>query len=208
MPLFYQQNINENTKLAIWKIEEDEFFFDKNYVSNVAIKHTTKRIQHIAGRYLLQLLYPELPIHAIIISTSNKPFLKDESFYFSISHTSNYVAAIVSKTNKVGIDVEINDDRIFNIKNKFLSEAELTRFKCNTLNNTTPLLTLLWCCKETIFKWWGKGNVDFKKMIEIKIFNKNVQGSIDANFCDKSNKHYPLQLQYKLFDDLVLTYIV
>ncbi|KAF0242305.1 MAG: hypothetical protein FD183_415 [Chitinophagaceae bacterium] len=30
MPLYYQQNINDTTKLAVWKIEEnDDFFLEK-----------------------------------------------------------------------------------------------------------------------------------------------------------------------------------
>ena len=32
------------------------------------------------------------------------------------------------------------------------------------------LLTTLWSCKETIYKWWGNGKVDFKKMIAIDYF--------------------------------------
>ena len=58
MPVFYQQTINEQTKLAIWKIEEDEAFFLQHVPLQRSITHPHKRLQHLAGRYLLGYLFP------------------------------------------------------------------------------------------------------------------------------------------------------
>ncbi|HVZ96535.1 MAG TPA: hypothetical protein VG847_06655, partial [Chitinophagaceae bacterium] len=86
MPLFYQHNINGNTRLAVWHIDEDENFFLGKVHLQKKISHPHKRLQHLAGRYLLQLLDPEFPLHSIAIADSNKPWLADASFHFSISH--------------------------------------------------------------------------------------------------------------------------
>jgi hypothetical protein len=58
MPLFYQQHINQSTRLAIWKIEESESFFAETVPLKRDITHPHKRLQHLAGRYLLRFLFP------------------------------------------------------------------------------------------------------------------------------------------------------
>ena len=54
MPLFYQQNINATTKMAIWSITESLDFFEQKVSSTVLLTHPTKKIQHLAARLLLQ----------------------------------------------------------------------------------------------------------------------------------------------------------
>ena len=53
MPLVYQQNINEHTKIGVWHILEAEDFFLEKVKEQYKITHPQKRIQHLAGRYLL-----------------------------------------------------------------------------------------------------------------------------------------------------------
>jgi phosphopantetheinyl transferase len=227
MPLFYQQDINENTKLAIWKIEENEDFFTKELLFDSNISHPTRRLQHFAGRYLLKFLYPEFPINQIKISESNKPFLSNNSFQFSISHTSNYAAAIVSKSNNVGIDIELANVRVLKVGHKFLSKTEMLLFKFDKQKNIAltstskqdfkiyndkqlneiKLFTILWSCKETIYKWWGKGEIDFKKMIVINHFKLDVSGITEAIFKQNNHNNSLVQkINYKLFEELCLTY--
>ena len=126
MPIFFQQDIDESTKLGIWKIEEDEDFFLQHVPLQKEITHPHKRLQHLAGRFLLQHLFPDFPVSLIKIADTKKPFLEDEAYHFSISHCDDYAAAIVSTTERVGVDVEVPTTRIERIKNKFLNKKELT----------------------------------------------------------------------------------
>ena len=84
MPLFYQKQVNEHTQLAIWEIMEPEQFFLKKITLEKEITHPHKRLQHLAGRYLLQFLEPLFPLQLLTISPSRKPVLTDNSFHFSI----------------------------------------------------------------------------------------------------------------------------
>src|SRR5512138_800633 len=126
MPIFYQQDIDEGTRLAIWKIEEEEDFFLKHVPLQKDITHPHKRLQHLAGRFLLKYLFPAFPVRLIKIADTKKPFLEDEAYHFSISHCDDYAAAIVSKKERVGVDVEIPSFKIDRIKNKFLNEKEFS----------------------------------------------------------------------------------
>ena len=96
MPLFYQHNINESTKLAIWHITEAEDFFLEKVPLKRDVSHPQKRLQHLAGRYLLTELFADFPLEEILIADTRKPFLADEKYHFSISHCGQYAAAIVS----------------------------------------------------------------------------------------------------------------
>lgn len=203
MPLFYQHNINETSKLAVWHITEDENFFLAKVHLKKIINHPHKRLQHLAGRYLLRLLEPSFPLHLIEIAHSNKPLLSNESFHFSISHCRDFAAAIVSENELVGIDVELVQPKIEFIKHKFLSGREQ-----KLLPALTPqMLTLLWSCKEAVYKWYGRGELDFKKhMIIQKIsINNNSEGKIELRFMKEEEKD--LCIQFHLFHDLCLAWV-
>ena len=125
MPVFFQQQIDDSTSLAVWKIEEDEAFFLQHVPLQRDITHPHKRLQHLAGRYLLQYLFPDFPISLIKIADTRKPYLENEAYHFSISHCSHYAAAIVSKTQRVGVDIEVPTPKVEKIKHKFLLEEEV-----------------------------------------------------------------------------------
>lgn len=133
----------------------------------------TKKLQHLAGRYLLKYLFSDFPVSLIQIADTRKPFLEDEAYHFSISHCGDYAAAIVSKEKRVGIDIEIITSKVERIKHKFLSEEEMVVANKTWLRTYDELLTLLWSCKEAVFKWYGLGEVDFKEhMIVIGMMQK------------------------------------
>ena len=119
MPVFYQLEIDAFTKLGIWKIEEEEDFF-KQYVPILrTVSHPHKKLQHLAGRFLLKYLFADFPSHLIQIADTRKPFLPQEEFHFSISHCGDYAAAIVSSQHRVG---HIVDKIILNIAQFLLTK--------------------------------------------------------------------------------------
>lgn len=213
MPLFYQHNINQNTRLAVWHITEAEAFFTQYVPLQSAVTHPHKRLQHLAGRYLLYFLFDDFPVGQIEIAGTRKPFLKDEQYHFSISHCGNYAAAIVSKDERVGIDIEIPTTKVLRVLKKFLSKNELVYFNLynaaynNNLATAEQInqSTFLWSAKEAIFKWWGSGEVDFSEMMHIEHFELQHEGACTGWF-KKSNTNTKLPLTYKQFNNLCLVY--
>jgi phosphopantetheinyl transferase len=202
MPIFYQQDIDETARLGIWKIEEDENFFLKHVPLQREITHHHKRLQHLAGRFLLKHLYPDFPIKLIKIADTKKPFLEGEAFHFSISHCDDYAAAIVSKTERVGVDVEIPSFKIDKIKNKFLNEQE---FSILNSHFSITQLTLMWCCKEAVYKWWSYGGVDFSEKIRLQPFLLQPSGNLSVQFL--LGTETDLTLHYQIFDKLCLAWL-
>lgn len=206
MPLFYQQDINETTRLGIWKIGEEEHFFLGLVPLQRDISHPHKRLQHLAGRYLLPFLFPDFPTEEIEIADTRKPFLPGEQYHFSISHCGDYAAALVSSTERVGIDIEMITPRVERIKHKFLHPDELTFVQSHDSSQQIKLLTLLWSAKEAMFKWWGNGDVDFSEVLRIQDFHFSDAGVISAKFM-KDQINIPLTLHYQLRDGLSLAWI-
>lgn len=209
MSLFYQHNINEHSKLGIWKIEESEDFFLAQVPVQRTITHPHKRLQHLAGRYLLKQLVPDFPYNEIVIADTRKPYLPYEQYHFSISHCGNYAAAIVSSKERVGIDIEIPSYKINRISHKFLNETERLDFGIHDAaadGAANKLLTVLWSAKEAVFKWWGWGSVDFSNHILLQPFYAAQEGAFNALFVRQSQQ-FSLLLHYKMFDELCLSWV-
>ena len=203
MPLVYQQNVNAHTKLGVWHIKEPENFFLKKVSLQNGIANEHKRLQHLAGRYLLPELFEGFPLELINIADTKKPFLIDEAFHFSISHCGDYAAAIVSTANRVGVDVEIVNEKIGRIFHKFISEEECLLLPEESVNRTA---TLMWSVKESVFKWYGAGEVDFKKHIIIKEIQGEVAGIVHVEFL-KTNP-IKLSVHFLFFNNNFLSWVV
>ncbi len=207
MPLFYQQDIDLNTRLAVWQIEETEDFFLNQVPVQREITHPQKRLQHLAGRYLLRYLFPDFPHHQIEIASTRKPYLPNDRYHFSISHCANYAAAIVSTKSRVGVDVEIVTHRLEKIKNKFLYRDEIRFVNAQHAHQQLNILTLLWSAKEAMYKWYGLGEVDFSEMMRTFPFEFGDEGMIQGYFL-KNELQQKLELPFKMWENLSLVWVV
>lgn len=199
MPIFFQKKINETTRLGIWKIEENELFFKDMVPQHRDVTHPHKRLQHLAGRFLLKYLFPYFPTHLIQIADTRKPYLPNEAFHFSISHCGDYAAAIVSRTHRVGIDIENIGSLPKRLGPKFINQEE---FKViNPISHKD--FTQIWSAKEAVFKWYGKGCVDFREHIHLRYADEEAT-AFDCNFT-KNNAR--LKVRLKDFDLVCLSYL-
>jgi phosphopantetheinyl transferase len=200
MPIFFQHQVDDTTRLGVWKIEETEEFFKANVPQHRGVTHPHKRLQHLAGRFLLQYLYPDFPYELIRIADTRKPYLPEEQYHFSISHCGDYAAAIVSRNKRVGVDIEIPLEKIRRIVGKFLSEEEMASFGDGDIDQ----LTLLWSAKEAVFKWYGEGMIDFRQHMKLL---KPVPGlqKLDCQFL--KNDPRILEIQCRMFQSIVLAWV-
>ncbi len=210
MPLVYQQNINPFTKLGVWHITEPEIFFIKEVPLQREITHPHKRLQHLAGRFLLKVLYPDFPYELIKIADTRKPFLENEAYHFSISHCSNYAAVIVSTRYRAGVDVEQITDKVKKIKHKFLSHREQHLIESLSGNDDHLFkthLTIAWGIKESLFKWYGNGEVDFIEHLHIeKIFLDEKKGEAACKVLKQTEM--PLNVHFIVFENNILSWVI
>ncbi len=210
MPLVYQQNINPFTKLGVWHITEPESFFINEVPLQREITHPHKRLQHLAGRYLLKELFPGFPYELIKIADTRKPFLENEAYHFSISHCGEYAAVMVSTVYRVGVDIEKITGKVEKIKHKFLSSVEQGLIENLGAGNSElykSFLTVAWSTKESLFKWYGDGEVDFIDHLHIdQIDVKENEGKI---YCIVSKKKTVyLEVHFLFFNNNCLSWVL
>jgi 4'-phosphopantetheinyl transferase len=211
MSLFYQHNINAGTKLGIWRIEETEAFYLNAVPLKRDVSHPAKRLQHLAGRFLLPHLFKDFPLSEILIADTRKPYLADEKYHFSISHCGSYAGVIVSKTNRVGIDIEMVSPRIYNIVHKFVNDKEkIFLEEWEPLEQMhLQLTTVLWSAKEALFKWYGLGQVDFKEHLQLSgkvVFLPNEW--IQLPFTFYKSEPVQVKIMARVFGDIVLAWVI
>lgn len=206
MPLIYSVNYAK-CSVGIWQIEEAEDYFlkdlhlyeeEKKELESLSYR---KRIQWLSSRHLLHLLTNEEK--RLVTSKDNfgKPYLLDSNLHVSLSHSENLVAAIISDF-PTGIDVQVKVDKLYRIRNRFLSEKEI-----NEMIDKDDLeqLHIYWGAKECMFKAYGKGKVDFKKHLYVESIGDHKMIAAKFNKPDFEMKYF---LKYEIVADFVLVYII
>lgn len=131
-----------------------------------------RKEEFLLSRSALAAALNPLPLSAVYYH-GNQP--KHEAGHISISHTKGGAIAAFSATVEVGVDIEGVRQQIGRIAQKFIRADEE---KYYTSLGTTNAQQLLWGLKESLFKLFGTGNVDFKKHLHITSLSPEIEGEL------------------------------
>jgi len=120
-----------------------------------------RKEEFLISRSALAAALNPLPLSAVYYN-GNQP--KHEAGHISISHTKSGAIAAYSATVEVGIDIEGVRPQISRIAQKFI-RADEEKYLASL--GAIHAQQLLWGIKESLFKLFGSGNVDFKKHLHI-----------------------------------------
>ncbi|MEN2399598.1 4'-phosphopantetheinyl transferase superfamily protein [Flavobacterium sp. MC2016-06] len=173
MPLFQTINCSDTTKILIWEITESL----EELLSKVVLKEKTqlrlngmKSQMHQRAFLSVRMLIQEMGFtdHELHYDEFGKPYF-DCHNYISITHSHNFAAIIISEET-VGIDMELQREKIIRIADKF------TDFECSYLEpdfseEYIKKLTIIWSAKEAIFKIRNEKGISFKDHIWVNSFS-------------------------------------
>ena len=108
-------------------------------------------------------LYPDCQL---VKDEFGKPFLTNSTTQINYSHTKNLLFWGQHPQFRIGVDIESVREQIAKIKGKFCNPSEL-----DLANNgeDLALLTLIWSAKESLYKAYGRKEVDFKEHMLIRL---------------------------------------
>ena len=174
MPFLKEFIINDKTKIKLWKVmigelNTKELNSDEKKILKLKKSNLLKE-QFLATRKVLAL---ENSNYKITYDINGKPLLNSK-YNISISHSHEIAAIAISDNSKIGLDIQLNENKIFNIQNKFLNKSE----KLNIGDDpTVDILTMVWTSKESIYKAIGLKGISFSENIKIdKVIEKDKTG--------------------------------
>jgi phosphopantetheine--protein transferase-like protein len=167
MPILLKQELADGGELGVWEITEPvQYFADRldlhpSEAQEVASLNDRKQLEWMASRYLLHLMSGRAVRGACLKDDHGKPYLVDSDYHISMSHSRTMVA-VVASPHDVGIDIQVIVEKIGRIAKRFLTPEELDRIEPS---DHTEVLHVLWGAKESLYKAYGKRQLDFKQHI-------------------------------------------
>jgi len=193
----------------MWKLNKsfssikNQYVFSNSEKANYNnLRNWKRKIQWLNIRIMLQNICDGEK--EIIYNTNGKPFLKDKSHHISISHSGDYIALILSKNHKTGIDIEVYSKRILKIKNKFLSEAELNKLYSNDI---VYYLLLLWNAKEVMYKINDRKYLSFKEEMHIPYFEPGNKGEF-IGFVNTKERNKKYSFKYERINGYTIVWSI
>ncbi|MGL5937628.1 MAG: 4'-phosphopantetheinyl transferase family protein [Phocaeicola sp.] len=179
MPILIQKK-SENLLIGVWSLTEtvDELsrellipsFLGDRFASFTS---ETRRLEFLAVRVLLKKLCGEEK--EVLYYPSGRPYLKDGSFFITISHTKGYVAVALHTHSPVGIDIEYLSQRVERVASRFIRSDEVLNLP--TVDRIKALL-LYWSAKETAFKLLDEEGVDWRDHLRVHPFEMEEEGTL------------------------------
>jgi len=190
--------------MGIWRLEESReelsaLLNNKAWLQDIlSIKSEARRLEKLAVRVLLKELTGSA--NDICYLETGRPYIKDGSYNISISHTKGYVAVVLDKNYRVGIDIEQISDRVKRVRSKFVSDKEY-------IDPDKELIHLLlnWSAKESVYKLFDIPGIELKEEVIISRFKPEKEGVFTADIIRTDQR---VDVFYMTTSDFVLTYVV
>ena len=177
MPLFKTIDHNPNTQILVWKItesfselSEQVILNDSNRIRLDTMKSEMHQRAFLSVRKLLQIAgFTDFDLHYDVFG---KPHLNGDK-HISITHSHEFSAIIISDET-VGIDIELQREKIMRIADKFC-KSEFQFLDSDNKAEYIQKLTVIWGAKEAIFKIRNEKGISFKNHIFVNQFSLNVK---------------------------------
>ena len=207
MGLIVKKNIEKDCLLGIWEIQEDidtllgrlNLTNDEMNVLN-SFQSQQRKLEWLSVRVLINEILEKACL--IVYNADRKPFLSDNSYNISISHSNNLTSVLVSNSQKVGIDLEFMSHKIHNISHKFINDDEVIT---SDSQNERLHLYIHWCAKEALYKICDKQDINFKQNLTIVPFEVSQEGDI-TGFVHNKFGNERFELKYFTIDGYVVVY--
>ena len=214
MALLIRKEVGESALLGVWKIEEEEAWYFTNPLLTDRVqtridgyKSVLRKLQAIAVRILIKALLPEEENVDIDYNEKNKPFFVVAPYRLSISHSDTMVAVLISAEGEVGVDVEKLSPKVERVAHKFTNSDEQRIYNNVKEAERFDYLHILWGAKESMFKLYGKGSLDFRENLIIPSFDLKAEGEFVGTI-EKGDKLISINGFYSKVGKFALIYVL
>lgn len=206
MPLILLNSIKSDTKVALWKLTENE-----TELTQLLLSKSPRQLEQIPVTNNRKLYFQRMAIRLLMLhffddvtltyNEKGKPILSN-GMEVSFSHSNEMVAMAINPHQPCGIDIEKIASKVLRIKAKFLNPVELALV--DKEEHPEKLATIFWSCKEALYKFYSEKEVLFDQHLAIQYhpkFSNLLIGTININ-----GFHQQLNLHQEIIDDYVLVF--
>lgn len=206
MPLYKTITPNSQTTVKIWKITEsyDELIrpldLKANSLERVAgMKSELHQRGFLSVRHLLRDFgYTDQDLY---YDDKGKPHLKDGK-YISITHSFTFSGVIISEY-EVGIDIEMQRDKIAVIAKKFVDYE--FQYLSETDEDYIKKLTVIWGIKESLYKLFATPGMLFREHFLVIPFMLKDKETVA--WIDYENKKYRYNTRFLEFEGFTCAFV-
>ena len=209
MGLIAIREIEDGCRIGLWDITEDyETLFRMAYLSGADLQrlngfnNLNRKLESLSVRALLQQMTK--PDARIVYRQSRKPYLADDSYNISISHSNKHTSILLGRDKSVGVDLEFMSHNIERVAHKFINEHEVVTD--NSLKRRNHLY-IHWCAKEALYKICDKIDINFQENLTIRPFEVDTKGQI-IGVVHNNFRNEEYVMHYILENNYVLVYCV
>lgn len=208
MSQILQEKIFPSGEIGLWRIEESESFFleqlqlEASEALQLSRIQGKKRLEWLAVRQLVHRMSGSAERIPFLKDTWGKPHLRDAGMEVSISHSGNLAAAILAPVS-VGIDIQLPVEKITRIGPRFLSPEELASVSAG---NEIMHLHVFWGAKESLYKAYGRRELDFCAHIRIHPFTYDPDGGRCHGEIRKEDQVVHYDIHYRIEEGAMLVY--
>jgi 4'-phosphopantetheinyl transferase len=207
MGVIVKNDLELGCRLGIWEITENydelrsRLSLESEEVRTLeGFRNLSRKLEWLSVRTLINEMTGKNT--RIIYNEDRKPFLLENSSHISISHSKDYTSILLSRTKRVGIDLEYMSHRISGITDRFINRNERITSSPDLLRYH---LYIHWCAKEALYKICDKKYINFKKNLTIKPFEPEDEGMITGTV-DNVYGIDTYELFYRKMDNYILVW--
>lgn len=202
MGIILKKQIHGDCLLGIWEIREDfetlfsQVSLDDDEMERLnSFKSYNRKLEYLSVRTLINDMTGR--VCKIIYNEERKPFLKGNTYNISISHSYDLTSILLSKTKRVGIDLERMSHKISSLRQRFINEQELVTDDPELMRYH---LYLHWCGKEALYKICDKQDINFRDNLTLFPFLPQDEGSLKGRVLNKHGLE-DFYIHYKRYKD-------
>lgn len=206
MPLYKKIQFNTTSCVYIWKITESFEQLSEEVILNPkcqlrisGMKSELHKRGFLSVRKLLaEAGYTDFDLY---YDEFGKPHLQDGK-HISITHSYHFSAIIISD-EVVGIDMELQREKIIRIADKFC-DTEFQYLDRKKTAEYIKKLTVIWGAKEAVFKIRNEKGISFKDHIAVSEFDLNqIETTASLHF---DGLHKEFKIYFEEVEDFTLVY--
>ena len=207
MPLYKTIIFSPTTQILVWEITESfeellgkVVLKEKTQVRLDKMKSEMHQRAFLSVRMLLKEAgYTDFELH---YDQFGKPYFLDGK-HISITHSHHFSAIIISDET-VGIDIEMQREKIIRIADKFVNNNESLCLGATNTQDYIKKLTVKWGAKEAIFKIRNEPGISFKDHIWVNSFE--IEDNKTTAILEIENVKQQFAIHFEEFEGFTLVY--